>query len=186
MADKQVQFVPTDSFILRQMGKQRLTLSAVRAALAMLLCAFACLGPMATAGFAANGRLSSDFVTDPLTGVALEGYDAVSYFTEAAPVPGRPEYEHYWAGVPWYFATEANRDAFAQAPSAYAPVFGGYGAMSVARGFLSAGNPRIYAILGNRLFLFYSTGNRAAFLVAPRAAYKKAAANWENLSQNLP
>lgn len=159
------------------MGKQRLTL------LRVLALAMALILPALPAG-ALTLSLSSAYAVDPLTGAALEGYDAVSYFTEPAPLPGRPEFEYYWSGVPWYFATAANRDVFATSPETYVPLFGGYAAMSMARGYLSIGNPRIYAILAGRLFLFYSSGNKEAFLIAPRDAYQKAEAHWGVLSKD--
>lgn len=124
-------------------------------------------------------------VVDPLTGVALGGYDPISYFDPGEPHAGRPEFAYEWGGVPWYFTSAANRDAFARAPETYAPQFGGYGAMGVARGFLAAGNPRIYAVLADHLFLFYSTGNRAAFLMAPRDAYKAAEEKWPALVKDV-
>src|ERR1700754_1812325 len=94
-------------------------------------------------------------VTDPLTGVALEGFDPVTYFTEEQPVPGSPEFEYYWGGVPWYFVSEANREIFKRAPEIYAPQHGGYCEMSLARGYLSDGNPRYYAVSRAKLYLFY-------------------------------
>jgi len=134
---------------------------------------------------AVSTSLSDAYAVDPLTGAALDGYDAVSYFAESAPMPGRPEFEYYWAGVPWYFANAANRDAFASSPEAYAPMFGGHATMSVARGYLSVGNPRIFVILAKRLFLFYSSGNKEAFLLSPRDAYQKAETNWKSLSKDI-
>ena len=159
------------------MGKQRLTLlRALALALALIL-------PAVPAG-ALTLSLSSAYAVDPLTGAALEGYDAVSYFTDAAPLPGRPEFEYYWGGVPWYFSTAANRDVFASSPETYVPMFGGHAAMSMARGYLSTGNPRIYAILAGKLFLFYSSGNKEAFLIAPRDAYLKAQEQWSVLRKD--
>ena len=159
------------------MGKQRLTLlRALALALALIL-------PAVPAG-ALTLSLSSAYAVDPLTGAALEGYDAVSYFTDAAPLHGRPEFEYYWGGVPWYFSTAANRDVFASSPETYVPMFGGHAAMSMARGYLSTGNPRIYAILAGKLFLFYSSGNKEAFLIAPRDAYLKAQEQWSVLRKD--
>jgi hypothetical protein len=125
-------------------------------------------------------------VIDPLTGVAMGGYDPVSYFTEVDPQQGRAEFEYYWHDVPWHFATAANRDIFAGNPEIYSPMFGGLGAMSLARGYPSEGNPRIYLVLANRLFLFYSTGNREAFVAAPRSSFERAMANWEKFLQDQP
>ncbi len=129
--------------------------------------------------------LQNKIVIDPLTGVALEGFDAVSYFTQKEPLLGRPEYELNWNNVTWYFSNEANRAVFARAPEIYAPQFGGHGAMGLARGYLSDGNAKIFALLGGRLFLFYSTSNKDAFMLAQRSAYIKARNNWQYFSSEF-
>lgn len=127
----------------------------------------------------------STIVSDPLTGVAIEGYDPVSYFTGEAPQLGTPEFEFYWAGVPWYFASAANRDVFMRAPDVYAPQYGGHCEMSLARGYLSDGKAAIYAIVNMRLYLFYSAANREAFLLSPDKAMTQARSSWTTLSANL-
>jgi hypothetical protein len=124
-------------------------------------------------------------VTDPLTGIAIFGMDPVSYFTEPAPLLGRGDIEFAWGGVSWNFASAANRDIFSRSPETYAPQFGGHGAMAMARGFLSDSDPRIYAVFKQRLYLFYSPGNREAFMLAPDAAAIKADENWQVLSKTL-
>lgn len=145
----------------------------------------ALVGPVSAGeGAASSSRVR--VVTDPLTGVALDGMDPVSYFCEPAPVQGSPDFEYVWSGVPFYFANAANRDAFIRAPEVYAPLFGGHDAMSLARGFLSDGNPNLFVLKGDRLILFYSTGNRDAFLLSEDKALEKAGANWPALSKSLP
>ncbi len=124
-------------------------------------------------------------VSDPLTGVAIDGYDPVSYFTEKEPLVGKPDFELVWAGVPWHFASAANRDAFARAPEIYAPRYGGHCAMAMARGYLSDGNPRIYALKDQRLYLFYSGANRDAFLLSPYAALGESERRWPELSKTF-
>jgi histidine phosphotransferase ChpT len=52
----------------------------------------------------------------------------------------------------------------------------GYCEMSLARGYLSDGKPKIYAISKMKLYLFYSAANREAFLLAKDAAVSEAAA----------
>jgi hypothetical protein len=156
---------------MRQICKQILTIA--------LLTAVAAAGP------ARAEPVVTTIVTDPLTGVALEGYDPVSYFTEPQPLPGLPDYEYYWGGVPWYFASAANRDVFMRAPEIYAPQHGGYCEMSLARGFLSDGKPAIYIIEKMKLYLFYSAGNREAFLLSKADALARAEANWPHLSAEL-
>ncbi len=167
------------------MGKERLTLLPRVARQAAAACAVLLVFLLGLPAWATTSSLDSTYAIDPLSGTALEGYDPVSYFIEPTPLAGRPEFEYYWAGVPWYFATAANRDVFIRSPEAYVPVFGGYATMSLARGYLSNGNPRIYTVLAGRLFLFYSSGNKEAFLLSPRSAYQKAQENWSTLGIDI-
>lgn len=125
------------------------------------------------------------FVTDTLTGVALAGMDAVSYFTDAEPLPGVADYEYDWSGVPWYFANAADRDIFIRSPDVYAPQFGGHSATSLAQGYLSDGDPRIYTVVAQRLYLFYSEGNYDAFEKAPAAIIDAARKRWAALGTQL-
>ncbi|MCB9994560.1 MAG: hypothetical protein H6873_13000 [Hyphomicrobiaceae bacterium] len=129
--------------------------------------------------------LIGPYLTDPLTGVALSGYDPVSYFTEADPEKGSSAFEYYWQGVSWYFASNANLENFKRAPEYYAPQFGGHGAMSMARGYLSQGDPLIYLVLDDELFLFYSAGNRVAFESVRNSARLDARENWARLREGL-
>lgn len=156
--------------MMRQRCKQILT---------MVLCA----ALLQAAPLAARAdALVTSIVIDPLTGVAMDGYDPVSYFTEAQPQRGNPDYVYSWAGVPWYFASAANRDVFMRNPDVYAPQYGGHCQMSLARGFLSDGKPEVYAIEGMKLYLFYSAANREAFLLSPGEAQQRAAAHWAQLA----
>lgn len=123
--------------------------------------------------------------TDPLTGIAMGGMDPVSYFTEAAPLPGHPDYEFVWMGAPFQFANQANLDVFERNPEIYAPQYGGHGAMSMSRGFISDSDPSIYVVYKQRLYLFYSASNREAFLLAPDAAAVKGQEHWQVLSKTL-
>lgn len=126
------------------------------------------------------------FIANPLSGVALDGYDPVSYFTEAAPQLGHPDFEWVWGGVPWYFASSANRDVFMRAPTVYAPQFGGHCLLGLSRGYLSDGDPRLFVVYRQRLYLFYSVGNREAFLLAPQAAIEASQGRWPALRTSLP
>jgi YHS domain-containing protein len=156
--------------MMRQIRKQTLTMM-------IGLQVFAAAGILCASPTLA-GDTATSFVTDPLTGVALDGYDPVSYFTEPAPLPGVPDFEYDWQGVPWYFANAANRDVFIRTPEIYAPQFGGHATTGLAGGYLSDGNPQIFMIVAKRLYLFYSTANRDAFLTAPGKIIASARQHW--------
>lgn len=125
------------------------------------------------------------YVTDPLTGIGIYGWDPVSYFTEAQPLQGSGDFEYIWQNVPWHFASAANRDIFKSAPEVYAPQFGGHGAMGIARGYVSDSDPKIYLMFKQRLYLFYSAASREAFMLAPDEAAIAAEERWATLSKSL-
>lgn len=163
--------------IMKQISKQILTMIALLLPLS---------GPfLAMVAPVRAQSVVSYVVTDPLTGIAIGGMDPVSYFTEPAPLRGLAQYEATWMGAPWHFATEANLEIFKRAPEIYAPQYGGHGAMSMARGFVSDADPSIYTVFRQRLFLFYSAANREAFLLSPVAAARQGQANWPALSKTL-
>ena len=140
---------------------------------------------MVLASLARAESLVTTVVTDPLTGISIDGYDPVSYFTDPDPQEGKPDFEYVWQGVPWYFVSAANRDVFQRSPEVYAPQFGGHCPMSLSRGYLSDGKPRLFTIHALKLYFFYSTANRDAFLLAPSLAISDANANWLKLSGQL-
>lgn len=167
---------------MRQLSKQRLTIRQ----LASLCLALGTVFCFSSPGFAeANRNFLEMYVTDPLSGSAIEGMDPVSYFTEPEPLMGIAEYEYHWKGVSWFFATEANREVFRSAPEAYVPQFGGYGLAGLSRGYLSTGNPRIYSVYNRRLYMFYSSGNREAFMLEKAAMVNYAFDNWLDLRNQL-
>jgi YHS domain-containing protein len=169
--------VPILGSIMQQTSKQILTMFA------LLLPLFALVFAQMSAPAAQS--VVSYITTDPLTGIAIGGMDPVTYFTEPAPLQGKPDHEVYWMGAPWHFVSEANLEVFKRHPEIYAPQYGGHGAMSMARGFVSDSDPSLYTVFKDRLFLFYSAANREAFLLSPDAAARRGAANWPALSKNL-
>ena len=124
-------------------------------------------------------------VTNRYTGLAINGFDPVAYFVEAEPKEGRAEFEFRSNGAIWRFLNEGNRAAFAAAPDVYAPRFGGYDPMALARGAATPGHPALWLIAQQRLYLFYSAEARAAFAVDPAAAIDTAERNWPAIQSGL-
>jgi hypothetical protein len=130
---------------------------------------------------AATGRV----VTDPLSGLAISGFDPVAYFTDGAPRPGSPDIEYWADGVVWRFRNEGNRAAFAADPQVYRPRFGGYDPVAIARGAGTAGHPQIWAISGQRLYLFYDQKARDVFLRDPGLVLQGADEKWNEVLRTL-
>ena len=59
-------------------------------------------------------------------------------------------------GSKWYFASAANRDAFAADPAKYAPQYGGYCAWAVSQGYTAKIDPEAWKIVDGKLYLNYS------------------------------
>lgn len=136
-------------------------------------------------GRAPRAATTEHVVTDRHTGLALYGFDPVAYFTEGGPRTGQPDFEFAHAGVTWRFISEGNRDAFAAHPTVYAPAFGGHDPVAVAEGLPVTGHPSVWAVHGNRLFVFHSEANRARFLAEAGALGARAEASWPRVIRTL-
>jgi len=86
-------------------------------------------------------------------GVAVRGFDVVSYFTDGKAIEGDPASSFVWQGITWQFATAEHRAKFASEPEHYAPQYGGYCAFAVSRGTTADGDPHQWAIVTNKLYL---------------------------------
>jgi YHS domain-containing protein len=124
------------------------------------------------------------FASDELSGVALYGFDPVSYFLGEGPKPGLAEHEVIWSGVAWRFASAANKEAFLSDPEAYAPRFGGYDATAVAKGLTVRANPWLSVVRPDGLYLFRTDHGRARF-VADESIAEQAQERWANLKPAL-
>ncbi len=106
---------------------------------------------------------SHHLVADPRTGLAIFGYDPVSYHLDHKAKPGSAEHELALDGAIWRFTSDANKAAFAESPSTYLPLFGGHDATNVAEGRMTWGDPAVFAIVGGRLALFRDNASRDRF-----------------------
>ncbi len=165
----------------------RLILLALVASAGWSVTSFASEFPEGTLNLTAEKkRYTSEFVVkDPFTGLALGGVDPLSYFIDNQPKVGDALLAAQWGGASWWFSNKGNRAAFLADPDIYAPAYGGYGAMAVARGHLAQGRAGIWLLQGDRLFLFHSHANRIAWQQNPENIAKKADENWQKLLRNL-
>ena len=73
-------------------------MSSLAAYAALLLCLLLVLPSQAWAASPVN-TLKRGLIRDSDTGVAINGYDPVAYFTEHKPVPGKPTLRYSWNGA---------------------------------------------------------------------------------------
>ena len=88
-------------------------------------------------------------------GIALEGYDPVSYIDDQRATAGVKGIEATFRGIRYRFATTAHRDVFIADPSKYVPAFGGWCATAMAKGDKVEIDPTNFKVTNGRLFLFY-------------------------------
>jgi hypothetical protein len=124
-------------------------------------------------------------VVNPDTGLALSGFDPVAYFSRKQAVLGKPDLELTQNGAVWRFANEGNRAAFAEHPDVYTPRFGGYDPVAIGRGVSVAGHPQIWAVVGERLYLFYDRGSRSEFLANPGRIIQTAVRKWPEVARTI-
>lgn len=85
-------------------------------------------------------------------GVALRGYDPMSYFS-GKPMQGDAEIKFAFEGATYYFANKDNLAKFKANPGQYAPRFGGFCAQGVAKEKKVDTDPLSYKIVDGYLFL---------------------------------
>src|SRR6478735_3893085 len=119
--------------------------------------------------------------------LTLNGFDPVSYFLEGGPLAGAARFELAWGGRVWRFANGANRAAFRDEPAAYAPRLAGFDAAGILEGRLVEADPLVFAVIGERLYLFRDAARRGRFLADPDLA-RQAEAAWPALRglQDVP
>lgn len=114
-------------------------------------------------------------------GVALAGYDPVSYFSAGGPVKGSPEFTASHLGGTYQFATAENRDLFVRDPVKYAPQFGGYCGYGASRGYLAPVDPEAFTIMYGRLILQNSKKVLELWNKDPEGRLKLADGNWPGI-----
>jgi hypothetical protein len=124
-------------------------------------------------------------VVSRYTGLAIEGFDPVAYFADARALVGLPAYEVSESGAVWRFRNEGNRASFIAHPDIYGPQFGGYDPFDLARGVTYAGNPRLWLVSRERLYLFGREENRDAFAADPEHFLHEAVERWPELQETL-
>ena len=114
---------------------------------------------------------------------ALQGIDPVSYATEARAVPGRGDIVTMWGGKAWHFASEANRESFEANPRAFTPGLQGLCVVALAEGRSEPGDPRYFAVIGQRVYLVRSEQAREKLLSDPKHVLMEAKAAWARMHQ---
>jgi YHS domain-containing protein len=105
-----------------------------------------------------NGSGGKSLVSTDKKGVALGGYDPISYFTDGKPAKGDPMIEATFDGALYHFVSQANRETFEKSPTKYAPAYGGYCGYAASIGKVRPANPLIWSIVDGQLIVQHTKG----------------------------
>ncbi len=136
---------------------------------------------LATSAMAAGVELNASS-----TGLAMQGYDPVAYFTDGAPAKGSYKITTVFNDATYRFATEEHKAQFEANPEAYLPAYGGYCAFGTAMGFKFDGDPEYWKIVDNKLYLNLSKDIQTRWEGNIPGFVQDANGHWENIADVEP
>lgn len=151
---------------------------------AVVVIAAVLIGAFVIAPMMGSQRQFAEYNVDSAK-VAIHGYDTVAYFTEGKPKKGKGEFEETWEDARWRFASATNRDLFKANPERYAPQFGGYCAGGLAVGEYANGDPKLWAIVDDKLYFVKNKEYFKEWSKASKGHIHFAEYNWNNYRGEL-
>ena len=90
-------------------------------------------------------------------GIAIGGYDPVSYFKQGKPMKGKKDLALFAQGVTYYFTSADNKEEFKKNPASYEPQYGGWCAYAMGKdGSKVEVDPETFKVIDGKLFLYYN------------------------------
>lgn len=117
------------------------------------------------------------------SGVALSGYDAVSFFTDSKPVNGNPEITAVHKGATYFFSSDGHKKVFESNPDKYAPQFGGFCAFGTSVGALFPIDVNTAQVYKDKLYVNLNPDVLVEFEKDKDGTIAKAEKNWPDLEK---
>jgi YHS domain-containing protein len=114
-------------------------------------------------------------------GLALQGNDPVTFFTQNRPVKGLAQFESKYNGARYLFASAENKALFDANPAKYEPQFGGFCAYGAAQGHTAPIKIEAWQIVNGRLLMQYDLGVKKDFNKDQQGNLQKADKNWPGI-----
>ena len=115
------------------------------------------------------------------SGLAVQGYDVVSYFADGKALKGSPQLTSKHQGGTYQFASPEHKAAFEKSPEKYAPRFGGFCAYAVSKNTTAKIEPDAFQIVDGKLLLQYNQDILKKFSKDATGNLARAEANWPGL-----
>ena len=136
---------------------------------------------VATTALAAGPELNASS-----TGLALQGYDPVAYFTQGEATKGSYKITTIHNDATYWFSSEEHKATFEANPDAYVPEYGGYCAFGAAMGFKFDGDPHHWKIVDGELYLNLSKDIQERWSTDIPGFIQQADNNWETIEEATP
>ena len=89
-------------------------------------------------------------------GIALKGYDPVSYYS-GKPLKGNRAYMFTYKSITYLFSSQQNLEKFKSNPAGYEPMYGGWCAYAMGKsGEKVEVDPETFKIVQGKVYLFYN------------------------------
>ena len=115
----------------------------------------AAAGALAPASASTSASFSPALSPNLDDGVAIHGYDPVSYF-QARPLKGDKALSFSYGNAKYLFSSKQNLESFKAQPQKFEPQFGGWCAYAMATGDKVDVDPETFKILDGKTYLFYN------------------------------
>ncbi len=140
----------------------------------------------ATMVFAQNPAKRKEQFNLGKDGLAIQGYDPVTYFTVHKAVKGSPAYSFSFRNVVYHFSSPVTLKEFKTNPERYEPEYGGWCAYAMGdSGEKVEIDPETFKIIDGKLFLFYHTffnNTLTKWNKDETSLHRKATINWTKIT----
>jgi len=114
-------------------------------------------------------------------GIALRGYDPVSYQVSGEPLPGSRRYSAVYSEGTFLFNSSENRERFLTSPERYVPAYGGFCSYGVRVGKKFDGDPQVWKVVDGRLYLQLDHGTQRVWIKDVQKNIRVADRLWQSV-----
>ncbi|MCI0533673.1 MAG: YHS domain-containing protein [Verrucomicrobiales bacterium] len=115
------------------------------------------------------------------SGIAIDGFDPVAFFTDGKPVNGDPGITAKYKGATYLFASKEHKRLFESAPEKYAPQCGGFCAFGASVNALFPVDINTWQVRDGKLYLNLNPAILGKFNEDFEKNVAKAEKNWPGL-----
>ena len=114
-------------------------------------------------------------------GVAIDGYDPVSFFKKGKSEKGDREFSVQWKGLTWFFSSQEHKKLFEKSTDRYVPEFYGYCPYAVTLKRVRKGKPTLWRIYQDKLYFSFDKTSQNKFKKDPDGILERAKEHWEDV-----